>query len=128
MPTLLSPHTKWSELPDQLYAERPGMADRVAAERARGLRELTDTETWEIELEAGPAGDVPSEEALREQLVEAVLDDTQVLDADVQIRQQDGKLLLLVVLIIAVEIGVAAASKRVEAAWRAKPQGPMVAS
>ena len=31
----MSGHTKWTDVRDKLYAERPGMAERVAAERTR---------------------------------------------------------------------------------------------
>ena len=86
---------------------------RKGSRRAsRGLRELAGAEAWEIGFEAEPVGDVPPEDTLRERLVESVREDAQVLDASVQIRQVDGKLLLFVVLIIAVGIGVVAASKR----------------
>jgi hypothetical protein len=105
-------HTKWSELRDEVYAGRPGMAEKVDAEHARGLRDLTGDETWEIGFEAGPVSEVPSEDTLRDQLVESVQDGAQVLDANVQLRQVDGKLLLFVVLVIAVGIGVVTASKR----------------
>ena len=51
-------HTKWSELRDRVYSERPGMAERVATLRDRA--ELDATETWEIELEAEAVTDTPS--------------------------------------------------------------------
>ena len=55
-------HTKWSELRDRAYSERPGMAERVAALRDRA--ELEDIETWEIGLEAESVTDTPSKESV----------------------------------------------------------------
>lgn len=49
-----------------------------------------------------PTGDVPSVDALREQLVQSIGADAQVLDGDIEIRQEDGKVHLLVIMFFAV--------------------------
>jgi hypothetical protein len=105
-------HTKWSELRDRVYEERPGMAERVAALRTREPSDVDDGERWQIELEAEAVGDPPSEESLKEQLVTAVGDRARVLNADVEIRTENGHALLLVVLVIAFGVGAAVAAKR----------------
>ena len=68
----MSGHTKWSAVRDQVYAERPGMAERVAAQVTDELANLPETEAWEVELEVEPTGAVPPEEDLRDELFEAV--------------------------------------------------------
>jgi hypothetical protein len=111
-------HTSWNELRGRAYAERPGMAERVAALRTQDRAGMADSEPWEIELEAEAVGDPPSEEALREQLMEAVGKKVRVLDSDVEVRTESGRVLLLVVLVIAVGVGAAAAAKRFSQADR----------
>jgi hypothetical protein len=106
----VSGHTKWSEIRDGAYAEHPGMAERVAARVAQELSELVDTEVWEIELEV-ERGDVPFEDSFRQELVQAVCDGAEVVDADIDVRIQDGRLLLMAVLFIAV-VGLTKASGR----------------
>jgi hypothetical protein len=106
----VSGHTKWSEIRDQAYAEHPGMAERVATRVAQELSELPETEAWEIELEV-EQGDVPFEDSFRHELVQAVCDGDRVVDADIQIRTQDGKLWLMAVLFIA-SLGLPATSQR----------------
>jgi septum formation topological specificity factor MinE len=96
---------------------------------------MADSEPWEIELEAEAVGDPPSEEALREQLMEAVGKKVRVLDSDVEVRTESGRVLLLVVLVIAVGVGAAAAAKRFSQAdktadvlrLRLQDYGPIVA-
>jgi hypothetical protein len=105
-------HTKWSELRDRVYEERPGMAERVATLRASERTNLDEGERWQIELEAEAVGDPPSEESLKEQLVTAVGDAARVLNADVEIRAENGHALLLVVLVIAFGVGAAVAAER----------------
>ena len=105
-------HTNWNELRDRVYAERPGMAERVAAERARTMAEMADTEAWEIELKTEARGQLPSEDQLRAQLVEAVGENVEVLDAEVRVRTENGRAILWVTLAIVVGIGAFAAGKR----------------
>jgi len=107
----VSGHTKWSEVRDRLYAEHPGMAERVASRVAEELAQQSETEAWEVELEVEPTGSVPPEERLREELVEAVRDGTYVLDAEIDVHVEEGKLVLLAVLMLAV-VGVSGASKQ----------------
>jgi len=97
----VSGHTKWSEIRDRLYAEDPAMAERVAAIRAREEGELSNAEAWEVELEAEPAGNMPPEDTLSQELVEALCDGSDVLDADIQVKLRDGKLKLVAVLFLA---------------------------
>lgn len=104
-------HTKWSVIRDRLYAEDPAMAERVAAIRAREASELSNAEAWEIELQAEPVGDIPSDESLREELAEAVRDGAEVLDADIDVHVENPKLVLLAVLVLAV-VGLTESSKR----------------
>ena len=113
----MSGHTKWSELRDRVFAEHPGMAERVAAQVEQEVAQLPKAEAWEIELEAEPAGDPPIEESFRQELVEAVCDGTEVLDADIDLSVKDGKLVLLAVLMFAA-VGLREASKRFSQAGR----------
>lgn len=107
----MSGHTKWTVIRDRLYGDDPAMAERVAAIRAREEAELANAEAWEIELQAEPVRDIPLGDSLREELAQAVRDEAQVLDADIDVRVKDGKLVLLAVLILAV-VGMPEASKR----------------
>jgi hypothetical protein len=107
----VSGHTKWSELRDRLYAENPGMAERVAARVAQELSELPGTEAWEVELETEPVGNVPLEDGLRQELVQAVCDSAGVVDADIDVHLRDGRLVLMAVLFIAA-VGMPGTSKR----------------
>jgi len=128
-------HTRWSELGDRTYADRPGMAERVAAERARLATEEAGSEAWQIELEAEATGEVPSEDRLRAELVQAVGEDVEVLDADVEVRTENGKAFLLVALVIVIGISAVAAAKRFSQADKAadvlrlrlEDYGPIVA-
>jgi hypothetical protein len=113
----VSGHTKWSELRDRLYAEHPGMAERVAARVAQELSELPGTEAWEVELEAEPVGNLPLEDGFRQELVQAVCDGAQVVDADIDVHLKDGKLVVMAVLFIAA-VGMAEVSKRFSQAGR----------
>ncbi len=97
----MSGHTKWSEIRDRLYAEDPAMAERVAAIRAREETELSNAEAWEVELEAEPAGNMPPKDTLSQELVDAVCDGSEVLDADIEVHVKDGKLMLVAVLFLA---------------------------
>jgi hypothetical protein len=96
---------------DRLYAEDPAMAERVAAIRAREASELSNAEAWEIELQAEPVGNIPSDESLRKELAEAVRDGAEVLDADIDVHVENPKLVLLAVLVLAV-VGLTESSKR----------------
>ena len=113
----MSGHTKWSEVRDRVYAEHPGMAERVADRVAEELAQLPDTEAWEVELEVEPTGTVPPDENLRNELFEAVRDGTHVLDADIDVHMEEGKLVLLAVLVLAV-VGISEASKQFSQAGR----------
>lgn len=65
-----------------VYAERPPMAERVAAERSRAVAEMADSEAWQIELQ-GEAGDrLPPEDQLRARLVDAVGENVEVPGVD----------------------------------------------
>ncbi len=97
----MSGHTKWSEIRDRLYAQDLAMAERVAAIRAREEAELSNAEAWEVELEAEPSGAMPSEDTLTQELVDAVCDGSDVLDADIEVRVTGGKLILVAVLFLA---------------------------
>jgi hypothetical protein len=105
-------HTNWNELRDRVYAERPGMAERVAVERARAVAEMADSEAWEIELQAEAGDRLPPEEQLRARLVEAVGENVEVLDAEVRVRTESGRPILWVTLAIVIGIGAFAAAKR----------------
>jgi hypothetical protein len=107
----VSGHTKWSDLRDRMYAEHPGMAERVAARLAEELAQLPDTEAWEVELKLEPEGVVPPEENLRDELAQALRGDTHVLDADIDVQVKEGTLVLLAVLVLAV-VGISESSKR----------------
>ena len=113
----MSGHTKWSEVRDQVYAERPGMAERVAARVADELANPLETEAWEVELEVEPTGAVPPEEDLRDELFEAVRDGTNVLDADIDVHMKEGRLVLMAVLVLAA-VGLSQASKQFSQAGR----------
>ena len=114
----MSGHTKWSEVRDQVYAERPGMAERVAAQVTDELANLPETEAWEVELEVEPTGAVPSEDDLRDELFEAVRDGTNVLDADIDVHMKEGRLILIAVLVLAAAVGLSQASKQFSQAGR----------
>jgi hypothetical protein len=105
-------HTNWNKLRDRVYAERPGMAERVATERARTVAQMADSEAWEIELQAEARGQLPSDDQLRAQLVEAVGENVEVVDAEVGVRTENGRAILWVTLAIVVGIGTFAAGKR----------------
>ena len=113
----MSGHTKWSEVRDQVYAERPGMAERVAARVTDEVANLPETEAWEVELEVEPTGAVPPEEDLRDELFEAVRDGTNVLDADIDVHMKEGRLVLMAVLVLAA-VGLSQASKQFSQAGR----------
>ena len=113
----MSGHTKWSAVRDQVYAERPGMAERVAAQVTDELANLPETEAWEVELEVEPTGAVPPEEDLRDELFEAVRDGTNVLDADIDVHMKEGRLVLMAVLVLAA-VGLSQASKQFSQAGR----------
>ena len=102
---------------DQVYAERPGMAERVAAQVTDELANLPETEAWEVELEVEPTGAVPPEEDLRDELFEAVRDGTNVLDADIDVHMKEGRLVLMAVLVLAA-VGLSQASKQFSQAGR----------
>ncbi len=113
----MSGHTKWSEVRDQVYAKRPGMAERVAARVTDEVANLPETEAWEVELEVEPTGAVPPEEDLRDELFEAVRDGTNVLDADIDVHMKEGRLVLMAVLVLAA-VGLSQASKQFSQAGR----------
>ena len=113
----MSGHTKWSDVRDQVYGERPGMAERVAARVTDELANLPETDAWEVELEVEPTGAVPSEEDLRDELFEVVRDGTNVLDADIDVHMKEGRLVLIAVLVLAV-VGISQASEQFSQAGR----------